>query len=414
MRKELKRIRGFVDWYDKRGNDFNQVRNYLINHYQKRNYTYVEFPLVEDRNLFSRSIGTDTEIVNKEMFDIKARGEGRTWVLRPEATAQGVRLFLENKLYTRIDQYSIKLMYFGPMFRYERPQHNRFRQFYSFGVEYYYQPQFLKREIAIIDFLNDLHNLLKMKNIELLYNWLPTNERFDLYKKELVKYFSKKEIYQSLCDKCKTRLKKNVLRIIDCKTEDKKKWKNIPLTINYLSKEEKEIYQIIKNSLKNFSINVKEEKFLVRGIDYYTGFVFEVINLNDKDRSTSSCMGGGEYNHLVQIMSFNKVTNWNAIGFGAGFERLINLFVNNRKITNKLLLSIDSDKEINNLLELKNYLLDSGYIVEFRTRTRKLKKEIEWAIKNDFTYFIDCKDNNNNIILKNLITREEKELKWRK
>lgn len=278
------------------------------------NYNFKEIitPILENYDLFVRTVGNDSDIVNKEMFLVKnMKSDENTEpkiVLRPEATASVVRTINDSKLLMNLP---IKLFYYGPMFRYERPQAGRYRQFYQFGVEslgsnnYLIDIEIITLAITILKTLNLTNFTLKINSIG---STISRNKYIEVLKNDLNK------IKSNLCNDCQTRINKNPLRILDCKIDTN--LKNIANIHDYLTEQEKENFNNIKIVLNQLNIKYEIDSKLVRGLDYYNDLVFEI-----KDNNNGlTLVAGGRYDQLSSQLGGKDLP---AIGFAMGIERLI-------------------------------------------------------------------------------------------
>ncbi len=276
-------------------------------------YGYVEMrtPIMEPTELFVRSVGSETDIVQKEMYSFQDRG-GRDITLRPEGTAPIVRAFLENSLHTK--GFPQRYFYMGPMFRYERPQKGRLRQFHQVGFELFGS----KDPMADAEMISLLVRLLKeigLMNFRLVVNSIGCEKCRPNYKEALKEYYS--HHLDEVCDDCKRRYHTNILRLLDCKVDVDIAMK-APRSVDYLCDECREHYEKLKRYLKVLGIEYEEDHRLVRGLDYYNRTVFEVRHsgLGGQD----AIAGGGRYDGLVKELGGPEVP---AIGFAAGIERLV-------------------------------------------------------------------------------------------
>ena len=230
------------------------------------NYEYIRTPHFEASELFHRGVGESSDIVSKETYDFKDRGD-RLMTLRPEGTAGVVRSYIENKMYG--DPINPrKLWYYGPMYRYERPQSGRFREFYQFGVEVFGSPSPML-DAEIISIPVNFYRLLGLKGIKVNINSLGDSESRGNYREALIKYFE--PYLDDLCDDCKERFKKNPLRILDCKVDNNSDIiKNAPKMIDYLNETSKKHFEDVQKYLKALKIDYSVNPNLVRGLDYYT------------------------------------------------------------------------------------------------------------------------------------------------
>ncbi|WP_343187949.1 histidine--tRNA ligase [Buchnera aphidicola (Periphyllus koelreuteriae)] len=299
-----------------------------------KNYGYVEIrlPIIEKTKLFYKSIGNVTDIVEKEMYTFLDKNK-KNITLRPEGTASCSRAFIENNLSKDIKQ---RFWYFGPMFRYERPQNGRYRQFYQFGCEVYglNTPEI---DIELIILLNRCWKKLKIENyIFLEINSIGTIESRENYKIDLIKFFILNK--KKLDNNSKKRLYTNPLRILDSKN---KKIQNLikkaPILLNYLDKNSKKNFNYICKFLKKLKISYKINTKLIRGLDYYNDTVFEWKIKNKKFLSQNTVCAGGRYDKLINTLGGSSIP---ALGFAIGMERLISI-INEKKKNKKIILSVD-------------------------------------------------------------------------
>jgi histidyl-tRNA synthetase len=288
-------------------------------------YNNIRTPILEDTGLFTRSIGEVTDIVEKEMYSFTDSLNGDKLTLRPEGTAGTLRAVLEHSLLYNATQ---KLWYIGPMFRHERPQKGRYRQFHQLGVEALgFQGPDIDAEIIVM--LNDLWQKLGLKNVELHINCLGNSEERATHRNALISYF---EANQNLLDEeAKRRLHSNPLRILDTKNPNMQDLvTNAPRLIDYLGDQSLAHYNGWKNYLDNMQISYLENPRLVRGLDYYNLSVFEWIS-SDLGAQSTIC-GGGRYDPL--IVELGGKDNY-AIGFAIGLERLLMILEANRLLPEK-------------------------------------------------------------------------------
>ena len=285
-------------------------------------YHELRVPIFEDTGLFARSIGEDTDIVGKEMYTFRDMGD-RSITLRPEGTASVVRAFIEHSL----DQRGLpqKLWYIGPMFRQERPQKGRQRQFHQFGVEALgsSDPRIDAEVMMLFDSICDR---LGLDNRTFSINSIGGSESRDAYREALVGFLD--TIENSLCEDCKRRKLTNPLRVLDCKAPGciealhnsvtPRFNRGAPRTVDYLTESDRNDFESIQRYLKAANIAFSLDYSLVRGLDYYTGTVFEVKYKGLG--AQSAIMGGGRYDTLVEQLGGPAVP---AVGFACGIERLI-------------------------------------------------------------------------------------------
>lgn len=350
------------------------------------NYEYIRTPLFESSELFHRGVGETTDIVSKETYDFVDRG-GRNMTLRPEGTASIVRSYIENKMYGNVNQ-PTKTWYYGPMYRYERPQSGRFREFYQFGVEVFGASDPLI-DAEVISIPVNFYKLLGLKGIKVNINSLGDTMSRLHYRDALIKYFEPH--LDSLCSDCKERFSKNPLRILDCKVDHEKDiMKNAPKMEDYLNKESKEHFEAVKSYLKALNIEYTINPNLVRGLDYYTHTVFEVEASVEGFGSQNVLCGGGRYNHLVETIGGPSTPG---VGFAMGMERLLTAleFENikpeeeNRLDAYVIPVDLSVKKEA---LSLTNALRLSGFTVEMDTMNRSIKSNFKACDRMNASYVI--------------------------
>ncbi|OAH56106.1 MULTISPECIES: histidine--tRNA ligase [Bacillaceae] len=283
-----------------------------------RRYHYKEIrtPIFEHTELFTRSVGDTTDIVQKEMYTFEDRGE-RSLTLRPEGTAAVVRSFVENKMFGIPDQ-PTKLFYTGPMFRYERPQSGRYRQFVQFGVEAIgsEDPAIDAEVIALI---MDIYKSAGLKKLNLVINSLGDAESRNAHRKALIAHFEPR--IDEFCTDCQTRLAKNPLRILDCKKDrDHELMATAPSILDYLNDESKAYFAKVTSYLDAIGIAYTIDPKLVRGLDYYNHTAFEVMSEAEGFGAITTLCGGGRYNGLVQDLGGPESPG---IGFAFSIERFI-------------------------------------------------------------------------------------------
>jgi len=276
-------------------------------------YSEIRTPIFEHTELFLRGVGDTTDIVEKEMYTFIDRGK-RSITLRPENTAPVVRAYLENKMYALPQP--VKLFYIGPMFRYDRPQAGRFRQFHQFGVEVF-GSQDPAVDAEVISMAMDFYHRLGLRNLELHVNSVGCPQCRPVLVQELREYL--RPYLNELCDNCRERFEKNPLRILDCKElHCREIGRNAPTTIDCLCPACSEHFSAVKENLELMEVPYQEDRLLVRGLDYYTNTAFEIMAPDIG--AQSSIGGGGRYNGLVEVCGGPPTPG---IGFALGIERVI-------------------------------------------------------------------------------------------
>ena len=313
----IQKPKGTYDVYGTYGEKIQYLDKLLSALMEKYHYEFVRTPIFEASSLFHRGVGETTDIVSKETYDFKDRGD-RDMTLRPEGTAGVVRSFIENKMYTRPSM-PVKAWYYGPMFRYERPQAGRYREFYQFGVEVFGSTSPMV-DAEVISIPVTLFRLLGLKGIQVKINSLGDKESRAAYREALLTHFEPH--LNELCHDCQERYSKNPLRILDCKVDKELEcMKNAPKLSDYLSEQSKQHFESLKQYLDDLGIDYIVDEHLVRGLDYYTETVFEVeADIKDFGSNNVLC-AGGRYNHLVENLDGPSTPG---VGFALGYERILN------------------------------------------------------------------------------------------
>ncbi|MDD3520328.1 MAG: histidine--tRNA ligase [Actinomycetota bacterium] len=394
-----------------------KYRNFLIE-VSKRlfdlfNYSEIITPHFEHTEVFSRGIGENSEIVNKEMYTFFDK-KNRSLTLRPEGTASVVRAVIENKLYS--ENLPLKLFYIGNMFRYERPQKGRMREFCQIGVEAIgsNSPSI---DTEVIWLLYDLFEKLGFKNLVLYVNSIGCsrcrNDYINMLEEQLL------PVKGDLCEDCISRLGKNTLRIFDCKVKTcREVLKNVAKISDNLCESCQKHFIEIKSLLDTIGIKYVHNKNLVRGFDYYTRTIFEIIS-SDIDSAQNALGGGGRYDNLIKEFGGPEISS---IGFAIGLERTILLMKElgiripaSCKPENKTyIINMDTayDKYI---FEILKFLRDSGIYCDINFNIRNVGKEIKFAQNNDYKNVIIIGEDEyekKNIIIKKLLSYSQEEFSW--
>ena len=373
----IQKQKGTYDVYGNTGKKIVYLENLLKALMEKYNYEYVRTPLFEASDLFHRGVGETSDIVSKETYDFTDRGN-RNITLRPEGTAGVVRSFIENKMYARTEQ-PIKTWYYGPMYRYERPQSGRYREFYQFGVEVFgtNDPMI---DAEIISIPVNFYKLLGLKGIKVNINSLGDAESRKNYRDALIEYF--KPHINTLCEDCKTRFLKNPLRILDCKVDKETEiLKNAPSILDYLNEVSKKHFENVKKYLEALDIEFVVNPKIVRGLDYYTNTVFEVEANVEGFGSQNVLCAGGRYNNLVETIGGPSTAG---IGFALGFERLLtaldyeNINVIEDDGIDVYIIPM-SENEKQKSLNVTNNLRMNGFKVDMDYLNRNIKSNFKQA-----------------------------------
>lgn len=399
-------------------NDFlypeSKIREIIINKitklFEKFGYKPIETPIFEYVELFKRSAGITSDIVSKEMYEFTDK-KGRNLALRPELTASVVRSILQNNL---INQNIIKLYYFGYIFRYEKPQKDRYRQATQFGIEYFGQEEYLA-DFEIIYLTYFLYKNIFNLDIQIHLNSIGCKQCRPIYREKIYQYFS--NFKDKLCQDCLKRLDENPLRILDCKNPTCKEISyQAPKSIEYLCHDCKNHFSKLLETLEKLNIPVIQNHLLVRGLDYYNRTVFE-IKIDNVDLA-----GGGRYDYLVNQLSDNKYSI-PAIGFAGGLERLINilkeknkpLLQENIKI-NLISLNEEADKILLNFYtKLISKIISENLPIEiFITKFENLSKALKTTdkIQMDYAIFIGEEElKNEELTIKNMKSGKQEKIK---
>ncbi len=408
----MQKPKGTYDVFGLYGKKLKQVEKIIESLMEKYNYEYVRTPIFEQSELFHRGIGETSDIVSKETYDFKDRKD-RNMTLRPEGTAGVVRSYIENKMYCNNIQ-PVKTWYYGPMYRYERPQAGRFREFYQFGVELFgSNSPLLDAEVISIPVY--LYGILGLKNIKVKINTLGDEESHNKYRDALISYLNPH--IEKLCPDCQARYEKNPLRIIDCKVDkDSEILKNIPSINDYLNESSKNHFNNVLKALDDLNIEYEVDYSIVRGLDYYTHTVFEVVSDTDSLGNSKVLCGGGRYNNLIKELDGPDTPG---VGFALGMERLLNV-IELENIDLEENSEIDayiiplSEKEGYKALSLANSLRLSGFIVEYDSLNRSLKNNFKQSEKLNAKFIIIIGEDeikNNYVTIKNNHTKKEDKIK---
>ena len=352
-------------------------------------------------------MGETTDVVTKETYDFTDRGD-RKMTLRPEGTAGVVRSYVENKLYG--EPGPVKLYYNGTMYRYERPQSGRDREFTQFGVEVLGSDDpMVDAEVISIPVV--LLATLGLKGVKVKINSLGDKESRDSYREALIEYF--KPHINELCEDCQDRVMKNPLRILDCKVDkDNEILKNAPKTLDYLNEESKERFEKVKSYLDELGIDYEVDSNLVRGLDYYNHTVFEIEASVEGFGSNNVLAGGGRYNGLVNLLG-GPVTS--CIGFACGIGRIVQaLTLEDVKLPIKedfeVYVMYVSDTEKKYASSLVQYLRGNGFRVDTDYGNRSMKAQFKQADRLNSKYLIILNDEdlkNDEVKIKNNKTKKE-------
>ncbi|MBW0766738.1 histidine--tRNA ligase [Mammaliicoccus lentus] len=378
--------RGTQDILPKDSYKWQYIENKLHELMKIYNYKEIRTPIFESTDLFSRGVGDSTDVVQKEMYTFKDKGD-RSLTLRPEGTASVVRSFIENKMQGNANQ-PVKLYYTGPMFRYERKQKGRYRQFVQFGVEAIGSEN-PAIDVEIIAMLVHIYQSFGLKNLKLVINSIGDAESRADYSKALQEHFE--PVIDTFCQDCQNRLYTNPMRILDCKVDrDKEAVKNAPKITEYLNDYSKSYFEEVKTLLDEIGIEYEIDSNLVRGLDYYTHTAFEVMSNAEGFGAITTLCGGGRYNGLLELLDGPKETG---IGFALSIERLL-LALEAEGIEIEQEDSIDlfiatmGERADHYSVELLNKLRLAGISCDKDYLSRKLKGQMKQADRLNATYTI--------------------------
>ncbi|MDF2822145.1 MAG: Histidyl-tRNA synthetase [Clostridiales bacterium] len=398
--------KGTKDWYGVEMQKRRKIEQIARNLCDKFNIKEVSTPIFEHTELFQRSVGETTDVVQKEMYTFLDKGN-RSVTLKPEGTAGAARAYLENSLFAEAQP--IKVFYVTPVFRYENPAKGRLRQHHQFGVEFYGSASPLA-EVEVITLLKNLIEQLGIKDAKLHINSIGCSNCRAEYNKVLREYLDQNK--DKLCSTCKERMEKNPLRVLDCKVPTCHEiTKDAPRTLEYLDEECTTHFEQLKSLLTDLGIEYVVDTNIVRGLDYYTKTVFEFV---DSDGFTLS--GGGRYDNLIKEIDGKQ--DIPAVGFGIGIERIL-YFLEKDNVELDYELPIDlyvgilGNEATAKAYELVTKLRLAGAVVETDYLGRSVKAQMKYAnklgVKN--TVIIGSNElNNNKANVKNMATGEETEL----
>lgn len=309
--------RGTQDILPEDSSKWRYIENQLDKLMKLYNYKEIRTPIFESTDLFARGVGDSTDVVQKEMYTFKDKGD-RSITLRPEGTAAVVRSYIENKM-QGIPNQPVKLYYNGPMFRYERKQKGRYRQFTQFGVEAI-GAENPSMDAEVLAMVMHIYESFGLKHLKLVINSIGDADSRKEYNEALIRHFE--PVIDTFCDDCKSRLHTNPMRILDCKIDrDKEAVKNAPRITDYLNDDSKAYFNEVKTHLDDLGISYVEDPNLVRGLDYYTHTAFELMMDNPNyDGAITTLCGGGRYNGLLELLDGPNQTG---IGFALSIERLL-------------------------------------------------------------------------------------------
>jgi histidyl-tRNA synthetase len=368
----IKRIKGTHDLLPDEAFRWVKVEEKARDLLRRFGFEEIRPPLMEWTELFARGIGEATDIVEKEMYSFQD-SQGRSISLRPEATAGVLRAFLENGLYTAREEY--KLFTIGPMFRHERPQKGRYRQFHQINAEVFGNPG-PRLDAELIAMLHQFLLEVELKDVELTINSLGCVDCRPSFKAELLDFLESRK--SSLCLDCQRRIEVNPLRVLDCKVPQCKEIvSDAPSMLKHLCAACDHHFQEVKEGLQQFGVLYRVNERLVRGLDYYTRTTFEAVT--GKLGAQDAVAGGGRYDRLSEILGGPPIP---AIGFAIGMERLIEL--SELKVLYKgpdLYIAPLGEEPLAMAFSLAYHLRVNGLAVELAHMSKSLKSQLRRADK---------------------------------
>lgn len=399
MAKIIKVQKGTKDILPQEVEQWHKLEKNALDIFTRYGYKEIRTPIFEATELFARGVGDTTDIVNKEMYTFEK--SDRSLTLRPENTAGVVRSFIENGM-SRLSA-PVKLWYKGPMFRYERPQAGRQRQFHQVGIEMFGIKEPTADAEVILLAVNYLKSL-GLNDLEVEINSLGCPKCREEYKQRIKEVL--KPEFENLCEDCQNRYEKNPLRLLDCKVDSCKEIFAKPeiqkgIQGNFICEECAEHYETLKSYLDKLNVPYVENKLLVRGLDYYNRTVFE-IKSNNLGSQNAVC-GGGRYDSLVRNLGGEDTP---AVGWAMGMERLNSLLpdIEPQKLDGYIVSNSPADA-----FELAQELRAKGLNIEFDLANKKFTKQLEKASKVANFALILGEDEikNNQVSVKNLATSEQ-------
>lgn len=400
----IKAPKGTKDIIGDEAKKYTYISNVTQKMFENYGYSYAKTPIFEETELFKRGIGEATDVVEKEMYTFKDKGD-RSITLRPENTASMVRCYLEHSIYAKEDV--ARFYYNGSMFRYERPQAGRQREFNQIGVEVFGE----KSPILDAEVIAMGYNLLKklgITDLEVKINSVGSKGSRTIYREKLVEHFQTH--LDDMCNDCRDRINRNPLRLLDCKVDGHKDfYKAAPSIIDYLFEDERKHYEEVKKYLDIFGVKYTEDPTLVRGLDYYSSTVFEIVT--NKLGSQGTVLGGGRYDNLLKELGDKDIP---AVGFAAGVERIMMLLDDYPKNTPDVYIAWLGDTTIETAMNIAENLRKNDLKVHIDFSSKGMKSHMKKADKLAVKYCVILGEDELNkgvILLKNFETREQEEIK---
>jgi len=374
--------RGMHDLIKEDAELFLRLFNEIVRHSYLYGFEYIRTPTVEKEEIFTSSLGASTDVIEKEMFYVGRKEKGEKYVLRPEGTASIARAYLQNGMHSWPQP--VRLFYFGPMFRYERPQAGRYREHYQWGIEVLSSEDPIY-DAKIIQVFDRFLKKMKLKDFTFKINSIGCLNDRNKYKQALKRYYRK--YLKNLCEDCKRRYTTNPLRMLDCKNEkDQEIKKNAPILVNYLCKQCEEHFKKVLEYIEELEISYELDPHLVRGFDYYSRTVFEIFFVE----SPIAIGGGGRYDYLIKFLGGKQTPG---VGGAIGIERLmeiVKLHQIDLKISKKpeIFIAYAAERAKPYALSVYDLLLKHNISVAENFAKNSLTSQLEYADKLGVKYCI--------------------------
>jgi histidyl-tRNA synthetase len=375
MKMKFRSIKGTYDVLPNISNKWKNVEFFIHQYLNRAGYNEIRTPIFENTDLFKRSVGEDSDVVSKEMYSWVDQG-GTNLTLKPEYTASVVRSYIQNNL-NSISPIS-KLYYIGDLFRRERPQKGRYRQFRQFGIEAI-GSKYSEQDAEIISIAWNIISELGIQDITLNLNSIGSSETRKIYRQVLIEYL--KPHFDQLSESSKNRFNSNPLRILDSKNKSEiEMLKQAPKITEYLSKEDEAHFNEVQQGLGDLNIPFSLDTNLVRGLDYYSRTTFEIVS--NKLGAQDALCGGGRYDKLVESLG-GKPTP--AVGFAAGFERILLAMDDDNEPVEKNIKKIYliglGDEVRSTMITILGQIRNAGFYIEFDPLRRSIKSQLRESNK---------------------------------
>lgn len=400
--------RGMQDILPETSRKWQGLESLLKNFCDLYNFEEIRTPIVEHTNVFKRE-NDSSDMVNKEMYTFQLPNSSTSLTIRPEGTAGVVRSFVENKMYAKPDL-PAKLYYMGEMARHERPQKGRQRIFRQFGIE----SLGVKSPYADVEAMVLAYSILKtlgLQDIKILINTLGDDDSRQAYREALKAYFAPH--YDELCADCKRRYEQNPLRILDCKVDADKEWlKEAPVMKDYLNEESRQYFDTVLALLDRMEIPYEVSDTLVRGLDYYTHTVFEIVSENKEMGAQSTVLAGGRYDGLIPYFGGPAMSG---IGWALGMERLLialeaeGIDLGEEEGLDVFVLTAQPESK-DYAFEILTRLRANGYRSDMDFMDRSFKGQFKSASRQNAAYVIivgEDEEKNHTVTIKNTASRSQ-------